>query len=279
MSKDIVFFILFVATVVASANGQSVNLVWRVNRQALVVSANGNGVAASGVSGDPSQLWTVDSATKLITASNGKCLAAPPGAQDHDAPLLVICDPNDANQQWQQDTDTLQLHIVGQPSYCLDSGGTWEGPWIYFCLPSDHKSLKDQVLELRPPPQQKQLINVATNRALARGSGTHVTLSVTSSAATQQWVYDANTRHITSSAGTCLDAFHPRNNGAVHLATCNTANPNLRWTYDATTLQIRHNSHAGFCLDSGGPWLLQCLPRTHASIRNQQFQMQPVSAG
>ncbi|KAF0687499.1 Aste57867_20771 [Aphanomyces stellatus] len=57
----------------------------------------------------------------------------------------------------------------------------------------------------------------------------------------------------------CLDAYEPWNGGRVHVWACDAGNANQQWRYEAR--QIKHNSHAGFCLDmgDGAPQLWECV--------------------
>lgn len=66
-----------------------------------------------------------------------------------------------------------------------------------------------------------------------------------------QWFYDEAKGQIRSiNSDRCLDAYQPWNGGIVHTYKCIETEGNQKWKYDATTKQLKHQTHAGFCLDN-----------------------------
>ncbi|KAF0687493.1 Aste57867_20765 [Aphanomyces stellatus] len=79
----------------------------------------------------------------------------------------------------------------------------------------------------------------------------------------QVWTIDpvAQTVRLTDT-NVCLDAYEPRDRGAVHMFDCDPNVLNQKWIYDAKTKQLQHATHKGFCLDFADkgvtPFLFTC---------------------
>ncbi|KAH9130345.1 hypothetical protein LEN26_008629 [Aphanomyces euteiches] len=70
----------------------------------------------------------------------------------------------------------------------------------------------------------------------------------------------------------CLAANEPMNGGFIRLVKCDANNHNQRWTYDASTQQLRHLTHTGFCLDlnfpmKSRPFVWQCREPSDADAK------------
>ncbi|RHZ01160.1 hypothetical protein DYB35_012710 [Aphanomyces astaci] len=95
----------------------------------------------------------------------------------------------------------------------------------------------------------------------------------------QEWSFDSATSQVVNrGTGRCLDAWQPQNGGAVHTWDCSATNANQYWSYEATTKQLRHKTHASYCLDIGTttgtkPHLWQCLASTRPDVKNQQLTL------
>ncbi|ETW05945.1 hypothetical protein H310_03579 [Aphanomyces invadans] len=102
--------------------------------------------------------------------------------------------------------------------------------------------------------------------------------------ATDTWLIEYTTRRVINTvSGKCLDAFgvdYSRGTGSVHTWPCSKTNGNQWWNYDATTSQLRHATHGGFCLDlsGGSPTLAPCRdPRYKQLFANQQVTLDWIS--
>ncbi|KAF0718278.1 Aste57867_1788 [Aphanomyces stellatus] len=120
-------------------------------------------------------------------------------------------------------------------------------------------------------PLTGALVSVATKQAM--DSTTDDQVGMVEAIGAGSWSIDPRTKLLTATNGLCLDAYEPQNWGAVHLWACSSDNANQKWLYDASTKQLRHETHTGFCLDVGGPWLWECLPTTNKDVKNQQWQV------
>ncbi|EQC24936.1 hypothetical protein SDRG_17173, partial [Saprolegnia diclina VS20] len=79
----------------------------------------------------------------------------------------------------------------------------------------------------------------------------------------------------------CLDAYQAQNGGGVHVWDCDVSNGNQKWTFDATTGQLRHGTFKGFCLDvqseSGAtPYLWTCHDSNDYWFKFQTFKYEAV---
>ncbi|KAF0717481.1 Aste57867_2260 [Aphanomyces stellatus] len=76
-------------------------------------------------------------------------------------------------------------------------------------------------------------------------------------------------------ANKCLDAYEPRDGGAVHIYSCDGGNPNQYWAFDDKTQQMRHLTHRRFCLDvaSENVALYTCKDVNDPTISTQQFEL------
>ncbi|KAF0740668.1 hypothetical protein Ae201684_004040 [Aphanomyces euteiches] len=93
----------------------------------------------------------------------------------------------------------------------------------------------------------------------------------------QEWYYTPSLKQLKNrGSGLCLDAYEPRNGGAVHTYACDSTNANQLWNYDFTTKQLRHATHTVFCFDKGAPTepkphMWECLATSNPDFKNQAF--------
>ncbi|OQR81607.1 peroxisomal Lon protease [Thraustotheca clavata] len=95
----------------------------------------------------------------------------------------------------------------------------------------------------------------------------------------QQWLVDhVHYTIINQYTGQCLDAYNAQNGGVVHTYPCTPGNINQMWHYNATTRQLQHVKHQGFCLDLwGSPHLWTCHTPNDPSMWAQSIQLAWVS--
>ncbi|CAK4818419.1 unnamed protein product [Aphanomyces euteiches] len=109
-------------------------------------------------------------------------------------------------------------------------------------------------------------------------------ITPSSSDSRQDWYYSQSFKQFKNrGSGLCLDAYEPKNGGAVHTYACDSTNANQRWNYDSTTKQLRHATHVGYCFDKAAPYepaphLWECLPTSNPDFKNQQITLVGVSA-
>ncbi|RHY26993.1 hypothetical protein DYB32_007125 [Aphanomyces invadans] len=225
-----------------------------------------------------SQEWSFDSSTyQIINRGTGRCMDAwqpMNGGGVH----TWDCSASNVNQYWNYDAATKQLRHRTHVGYCLDVGATTgTAPHMWQCLPSSHPDLKNQLITLTTPSLNYVVTSPAFNRVLSTVGITSIAFQpLVVASASQLWRWDAQLLRAMGATNKCLDAYQAQNGGAVHLWDCSATNVNQLWTYDASTKQLRHKTHTGYCLDIAtptgeSPHLWSCLPANHADIKNQVF--------
>ncbi|KAF0682862.1 Aste57867_25049 [Aphanomyces stellatus] len=180
------------------------------------------------------------------------------------------CDYTNVNQKW-----TFTNHTIRHDTYakCLAmySNGTntlapcnAADPTQYFAV--------NEVSRLVSAKDGAKLISYGA-------SSTSGVTKVTTADPATQWYIQHDTHQVTNTvSGECLDGYQAQQGGAVHTWACNPANLNQLWAYDATTRQLRHWTHVGFCLDlSSAPVLNACLSPSDPLFKAQQIHLQWIS--
>ncbi|KAH9120453.1 hypothetical protein LEN26_011091 [Aphanomyces euteiches] len=232
--------------------------------------------------GDARQEWYYTPSLKQFkNRGSGLCLDAwqpTNGGGVH----AYACDTTNANQLWNYDSSTKQLRHATHSGFCFDKGApTDTAPHMWECLATTHPDYKNQHLSAAVTSVDRVINSPAYNRVLTGVDASTIQFQPLSSTYgdSQKWRFDASTKMIRSvGRNTCLDAWEPKDDGGVHLYGCDTTNGNQRWNYDSTTLQLRHASLVGYCLDiatpaGDKPHMWSCLPAGHADIKNQQFTL------
>ncbi|KAF0719532.1 Aste57867_976 [Aphanomyces stellatus] len=219
----------------------------------------------NGANAGINQLWRYNYATQAMSLyGSGLCVDAPID-QNGGVVRLSGCDAAIASQRWAYDSMTKQLRHVTNPSFCMDTDfGQTKTLRLWPCLnPSLPTTTTNQQLSLITSGVQfacrgKRLAAVA---AVSNGAVAYTDPNQPN----QAWTIDTGRQWVTLAyTNICLDAYEPKNGGVVHLWTCDAGNANQRWIYDTTTQQLKHATHAGFCLDFGSgnpPQLWTCLDK------------------
>lgn len=250
------------------------------------------------------QTWFYDAATSTLRSKgNDRCLDT---YQPFDAGevRLYACIDNEKNQKWVYDAATGRLNHGTYTAFCLDTDPAQGNKLqIYGCSASNKNqqwTLEDPgqspttptvtpapapVPTPTPAPETPVPASDGSVRFFTKESaskqyaqlvrvGEEIGLDYgTSGVANSEWWFNPGNKLVQNKdSNYCMDAYEAWDGGRVHVWACNPNEPNQQWTMDATTGQLKHVAHAGFCLDadqtSGKVSLYWC----HLSNNNQVWR-------
>ncbi|KDO22347.1 hypothetical protein SPRG_12808 [Saprolegnia parasitica CBS 223.65] len=241
-----------------------------VTAKGLVVATVNNALSAVANTNQAGSFWTFNAATQQVRSNNAdnRCLDAFQSNGQFHVHLYDCGDGSNGNQKWRV-IDNKVIHAT-HSNLCLDVNPTDPSVQVFGCVANND----NQRFIVTATTQRARLTNgVLALAALRSGQVTFIN----SNASEAFWMVDATTGLVKNEAvGQCLDAYQARNGGAVHLYACEATNVNQKWAYDATTKQLRHAKHNGYCLDmatdSGSyPHLWSCHSAASPWLRLQQF--------
>lgn len=258
----------------------------------LFLSESDGNLLMTGMSNDwlltEQRTWFFDSTTKQIRSmSNDRCLDA---YQAWNGGIVHVyrCLDNEPNQKWSYDSVTGQLKHATHAGFCLDQD------------PAQNNKLQLYGCSSNNANQQWGVTEVSDSSPLAFSDGSVRFFTTESSKPFAQlirngdavgvgygskgvdgseWFYDASTHLVKSkNSDYCLDAYEAWDGGRVHVWTCNAGEKNQLWSLDASTNQLRHQTHQGFCLDAdlagnNGAGVIQ-LWGCHLNNNNQVWRVQ-----
>ncbi|GAB9473627.1 hypothetical protein Gpo141_00010776 [Globisporangium polare] len=228
------------------------------------------------------QTWFYDAATSTLRSKgNDRCLDT---YQPYDAGevRLYACIDNEKNQKWVYDAATGRLNHGTYTAFCLDTDPTQGNKLqIYGCsagnknqqwtLETPGQGDSSTTPTVTPAPTSTPAPSPETPAPASDGSvrfftkeslskqyvqlvrvGEEIGLGYgTSGVANSEWWYNPGNNLVQNKdSNYCLDAYEAWDGGRVHVWACNANEANQQWTMDASTGQLKHLTHAGFCLDA-----------------------------
>nr|AIG56230.1 secreted protein [Achlya hypogyna] len=226
-------------------------------------------------------LWYYNKATMQIKSrSDGLCIDAFLGDDKKYYVHLYDCgDGSNGNQKWSLQNQKV-VHAV-HPNLCLDADPTDpnQGIQVWECVSGN----TNQIFTVTAETHHMTL--ASGNLVLAvQGNSDQVqfrpvqgSMAAVYSDASALWTLDPSTGLMKSeTTSQCLDAYQPKNGGAIHTYACDPNNRNQIWRYDPLTQQLRHVSHQGYCLDLGSasgatPYIWTCHTPGDTWMTYQKF--------
>nr|AIG55519.1 secreted protein [Thraustotheca clavata] len=223
-------------------------------------------------------VWQYDTNTQLLkNVGSQTCLDA---YKDNGQVKIHMynCDANNGNQKWR--IENSKVFHASFSNICLDadSNDSQQRAQVWSCVDNN----PNQVFSANNEMQHVAFTARSLNAVFTVGNDDQVLFQPLQSgqAVSDQkfmWTVDHGKNTIRSeSNGRCLDAWEARNGATVHSWNCDASNANQNWRYDATTKQLRHLKHNGYCLDMGSdsgnsPYLWQCHDTSDYWVKYQQF--------
>ncbi|OQR85991.1 hypothetical protein ACHHYP_11108, partial [Achlya hypogyna] len=236
------------------------------------------------VTGNPlsnQQFVFLPATQQLQVVGNGKCLDAYPnaGVAAGFSVHLWSCDATNANQRWRINAAGHQISHATHANLCLDADPTDSQSrlQVWQCAPLGTNP--NQFFGISSVTAEPATLTTASGLRFS-AAGTAQGNGVLFSSGPGVWNFNFMTNQVVLAGTTqCLDAWQPQNGGGVHIWGCDATNANQRWKFDATTGQLRHLTHAGYCLDmqsdSGATsHLWSCHATDSAWIKYQKFKYQ-----
>ncbi|EQC29297.1 hypothetical protein SDRG_12966 [Saprolegnia diclina VS20] len=243
-----------------------------VTAKGLVVAQVNDALSAVANTNQTGSFWTYNAATQQVRNPVGnRCLDAYKDNGQVYVHLYDCGDGSNGNQKWRLQ-DQKVVHAT-HSNVCLDVNPTDPSVKVFGCVANND----NQLFVVTPTTQGARLTNGALALAAVQVGSDQVAFTTNVNDPKAFWTVDATTGLVTNQAlKQCLDAYQAKDGGAVHLYKCDSTNVNQKWSYDASTKQLRHVSHRGFCLDmasdSGSfPHLWSCHDAASSWLRLQQF--------
>ncbi|EQC42503.1 hypothetical protein SDRG_00236 [Saprolegnia diclina VS20] len=194
----------------------------------------------------PNVEWSYDISTHQIKVnSNHECLDAYVDGSAYKVHTYK-CDASNGNQRWRIDSASHRIQHMTHANLCLDVDPSQNNKvQVWACgnpAPNQWLAVSEEIVKL-----------YSFNNRFLSSNGEMIQFPPEGSYP-YEWVVNNvdNTWRARSNTGDpqrCLDAYQPWNGGVVHLYACDATNANQKWRYDASTQQLRHVTHVGFCLD------------------------------
>ncbi|RHY92234.1 hypothetical protein DYB37_007142 [Aphanomyces astaci] len=248
-----------------------------------VLRCDGGGLF-KGPSDNANDRWSYDVNTHQVKCwQQGTCLDGFWDSANRFTVHMYACNAANNNQKWIFSDLRLKHEIY--TNRCLDADRSDIHVQVWPCQANNNH----QLFTIAGDMGHVSLVSVDRKRTLVAAAGTDRDGGERIAFAhgwfpSQGWVpadgqwtflHDKN-MVMSESRRKCLDAPHNANGSPIHLWPCNDSNGNQKWAYDATTKQLRHTTHKGFCLDMGSnngyrPHLWECHAPNDAYAKFQQF--------
>ncbi|OQR97106.1 lysosomal beta glucosidase [Thraustotheca clavata] len=227
--------------------------------------------------------------TKQIqVVGNGKCLDAYPNSNAGAGYSVHLwnCDSTNGNQKWNINAAGHQIKHATHPNLCLDADPTDSQSRLQVWTCASLGTNPNQFFGLSSVTSEPaKLISTTGLEFAASGTAQGSSVLFNPSSAPNFWNFNFMTNQIVV-PGTqmCLDAWSATNGGGIHTWQCSASNGNQLWSYDATTGQLRHATHKGFCLDMGSdngasPYLWTCHDSSDYWFKYQTFKYKNTAVG
>lgn len=205
------------------------------------------------------QTWFFDPSTSTIRSkSSDRCLDTYQ-PQDGGIVRVYACIVNEPNQKWVHDAATGRITHGTYTAFCLDTDPAQNNKLqVYGCSTGNKNQQWSLVEPTVAAPVNDGSVRFFTKETISKPFaqlvriGEEVGLGFGSQGAENSQWYLKPLSQLVQSKGSnyCLDAYEPWDGGRVHVYACNANEPNQKWTLDAYTGQLKHVTHAGFCLDA-----------------------------
>ncbi|RHY77974.1 hypothetical protein DYB34_006106 [Aphanomyces astaci] len=261
-------------TIVRAAPNQRLELYQYFNRG---VVQNANYIAKFGVT--DLERWVYYGTSNLLRSDRtGDCLDGYRSGSNFLAHSWY-CDESNPNQKWRLANHSL-VHVTYNK--CLSISADGSSTILATCN-------ADDPTQFFATNEVSRLVAFDGTRLMAYGGNKDgwsgiAKVGVPLLDASDAWLIEYTTRRVINTmSGKCLDAFgvdYNKGTGSVHTWPCSNGNGNQLWNFDAATSQLRHATHAGFCLDlsGGAPTLSLCRdPRQKQQFASQQLDLDWIS--
>ncbi|TDH69579.1 hypothetical protein CCR75_009503 [Bremia lactucae] len=135
-----------------------------------------------------------------------------------------------------------------------------DSPWrtreveANFGLFTSNQTLKSHIEDLTIEEPKRMIIENTATKLVLSVFDTRVYIETKSTNALQMeeqmWSYNATSQQFRSQDGRALDAYEPEDGGDVHTFRSLSTEGNQKWKFEKETGLIKHQTHAGFCLEA-----------------------------
>lgn len=225
------------------------------------------------VENERNQKWTYEAATGRLRHStySAFCLDTDPAAGNK--LQLYGCSDNNKSQQWQIGTPGQGPSTAAAPTSSPTMAPTVTPGAAASTSTSGPTDAPAQATDGSVRFFTKESASTHFAQLVRLDGEVGIGYSATGAPTSQWWYHGSNNLVQSKDSNLCLDAYEKWDGGRVHVWQCNPNEPNQQWSLDATTGQLKHLTHQGFCLDadqaSGKVSLYWC----HLNNNNQVWRM------